>query len=217
MGGSVLEPLRSHAVMISAPPASACRLASSRPGPGLVQSEMPTGALHSFQSPFLEASMPRTKHERVSPGRSKVPSTQSARVRAARLPNLLWCAVAQTDPQQPIILGWWISNAHGLYQASWRLRKRLQISVLPHSFEVRSPSVTIALICQNDSVARGAGPGREALLHGPGRDRHVRILLQGGRQCEQDTDVAQKSGRLQPSIAVFPQGCMGQLAFVGPT
>ena len=34
---------------------------------------------------------------------------------------------------------------------------------------------------------------------------------------EKDAKLAQKSGQLQPLIAVFPQACMGQLAYFGST
>jgi hypothetical protein len=34
---------------------------------------------------------------------------------------------------------------------------------------------------------------------------------------EKDAKLAQKLGQLQPFVAVFPQGCMGQLASFGPT
>jgi hypothetical protein len=34
---------------------------------------------------------------------------------------------------------------------------------------------------------------------------------------EKDAKLAQKLGQLQPFIAVFPQECMGQLAYFWPT
>jgi hypothetical protein len=34
---------------------------------------------------------------------------------------------------------------------------------------------------------------------------------------ETDTTLAQKVGQLQPCVAVFPQGCTGQLASFGPS
>jgi hypothetical protein len=34
---------------------------------------------------------------------------------------------------------------------------------------------------------------------------------------EEDATLAQKLGQLQPFIAVFPQECMGQPAYFGPT
>ena len=34
---------------------------------------------------------------------------------------------------------------------------------------------------------------------------------------EKDTKLAQKLGQLRPFTAVFPQGCMNQLASFGPT
>ena len=37
------------------------------------------------------------------------------------------------------------------------------------------------------------------------------------RSSEKDTKLAQKLGQLEPFIAVFPQECMGQLAYFGPT
>ena len=37
------------------------------------------------------------------------------------------------------------------------------------------------------------------------------------RHVEKDTKLAQKLGQLQPSLAVFPQECMGQRASFGPT
>ena len=37
-----------------------------------------------------------------------------------------------------------------------------------------------------------------------------------GRQSEQDAELAQKLGQLQPSQAVFPPECVGQLASFGP-
>jgi hypothetical protein len=39
----------------------------------------------------------------------------------------------------------------------------------------------------------------------------------GAAEGEDDAVSAQKSGQLSPFIAVFPQGCMGQLAYFGPT
>jgi hypothetical protein len=33
----------------------------------------------------------------------------------------------------------------------------------------------------------------------------------------EDAQLAQKSGQLQPFLAVFPRDCMGQLASFGPT
>ena len=38
-----------------------------------------------------------------------------------------------------------------------------------------------------------------------------------GRPSEKDTKLAQKLGQLQHFIAVFPQECMGQLGYFGPT
>ena len=35
------------------------------------------------------------------------------------------------------------------------------------------------------------------------------------RSSEKDTKLAQKLGQLEPFIAVFPQECMGQLAYFG--
>jgi hypothetical protein len=34
---------------------------------------------------------------------------------------------------------------------------------------------------------------------------------------EKDAKLAQKLGQLHPFIAVFPQECMGKLAYFGPT
>jgi hypothetical protein len=34
---------------------------------------------------------------------------------------------------------------------------------------------------------------------------------------EKDAKLTQKLGQLQPFVAVFPQECMGQLAYFGPT
>jgi hypothetical protein len=34
---------------------------------------------------------------------------------------------------------------------------------------------------------------------------------------EKDAKLAQKLGQLQPYLSVFPQECMGQLVFFGPT
>jgi hypothetical protein len=40
----------------------------------------------------------------------------------------------------------------------------------------------------------------------------------GGAPCsEEDAELAQKLGQLQPFLAVFPQECMGQPASFGPT
>jgi hypothetical protein len=39
----------------------------------------------------------------------------------------------------------------------------------------------------------------------------------GFDRCEKDAKLAQKLGKLQPFVAVFPQACMGQLASFGPT
>jgi hypothetical protein len=44
--------------------------------------------------------------------------------------------------------------------------------------------------------------------------RAALILIR--REREKDIELAQKLGELQPFIAVFPQECMGQLAFFAP-
>jgi hypothetical protein len=36
-------------------------------------------------------------------------------------------------------------------------------------------------------------------------------------KSEEDAESAQKLGQPQPFIAVFPQGCTGQLGYFGPT
>jgi hypothetical protein len=57
---------------------------------------------------------------------------------------------------------------------------------------------------------------------GRGAQRVLRQSLRraGGHlpvQGETDAKSVQKSGQLQPFIAVFPQECMGQLAYLGPS
>ena len=44
----------------------------------------------------------------------------------------------------------------------------------------------------------------------------VRLLVRG-RASEKDAKLAQKLGQLQSFLAVFPQECIGQLAYFGPT
>jgi hypothetical protein len=43
------------------------------------------------------------------------------------------------------------------------------------------------------------------------------FIDQGADPSERDATLAQKLGQLQPFLAVFPQECMGQLAYFGPT
>jgi hypothetical protein len=48
--------------------------------------------------------------------------------------------------------------------------------------------------------------------------RPVVLMLQDCLLSEKDANkLAQKLAQLQPFIAVFPQECMDQLAFFGPT
>ena len=53
-----------------------------------------------------------------------------------------------------------------------------------------------------------------ASLHQPDGGRRPRG---GAREREKDTKLAQMLGQLQPSIAVYPYECMGQLASCGTT
>jgi hypothetical protein len=48
-------------------------------------------------------------------------------------------------------------------------------------------------------------------------ERRDSTLLHWGGPSENDAELAQKLGQLQPFLAVFPQECMGQLASFGPT
>ena len=52
----------------------------------------------------------------------------------------------------------------------------------------------------------------------PGRLSALSVIhSRSGRASEKDAKLAQKLGQLQPFIAVFPQECIGQLAYFGPT
>jgi hypothetical protein len=76
------------------------------------------------------------------------------------------------------------------------------------------------------------GPGRHAAAHQAARGLHGGPGGEGGAgagcvaargrggdggQSEKDAKLAQKLGRLQPLTAVFPQECVGQLGYFGPT
>ena len=50
-------------------------------------------------------------------------------------------------------------------------------------------------------------------LHHRGARRALRAAAAAG---EEAAELARKLGQLQPSVAVFPQECMGQLASFGP-
>ena len=61
-------------------------------------------------------------------------------------------------------------------------------------------------------------PGAVACLQD--RSAGPRRCTAAGMPCtssEKDAKLAQKLGQLQPSVAVFPQECAGQLASFGPT
>ena len=49
-----------------------------------------------------------------------------------------------------------------------------------------------------------------------GSDGRCAAAVGGVDTGENDAELAQKFGQLQPFIAVFPQGCMGKLPSFGP-
>jgi hypothetical protein len=74
------------------------------------------------------------------------------------------------------------------------------------------------------ACSAGRSPSRACtqLLHTYGGSRMIMIVdapwqLVMRPSSEKDAKLAQKLGQLQPFIAVFPQECMGQLAYFGPT
>ena len=69
---------------------------------------------------------------------------------------------------------------------------------------------------QREAAGRSARLGEGLVLRQPARRRALR-RRRPHRTGEKDAELAQKLGQLQPFIAVFPQGCMGQLGSFGPT
>ena len=83
-----------------------------------------------------------------------------------------------------------------------------------------------AWLVHGDDVAPRRAGGEAGLGRADARDLPERAAAGGSqagpragqqRSGEKDAELAQKLGQLQHFIAVFPQECMGQLAYFGVT
>jgi hypothetical protein len=87
-----------------------------------------------------------------------------------------------------------------------------------------APQAGGAQLCQPGGrlAADGGSHGRQHRSTGP---VYVSLVILNAEQTgghendfsEKDAKLAQRLGQLQPFMAVFPQECMGQLAYFGPT
>ena len=101
-------------------------------------------------------------------------------------------------------------------QVCWRYRKtRLIFTRLYGGCMVVLTTSSSLLRAGALAVLRGRLPdrGRQRRVDHRREGLPLRIALQG----EKDAKLAQKLGQPQPFIAVFPQECMGRLAYFGPT
>jgi hypothetical protein len=77
------------------------------------------------------------------------------------------------------------------------------------------PQFNGSIVANGGAVVTAAGAKFTLDLN----ERNVAFVSQWANfpTSEKDDKLAQKLGQLQPSIAVFPQECTGQLASFGPT